>query len=83
LVVAVAPLLSTRPTWIAKARPDTTASDDRADGNLLRTQTAAAGIAVNAERLWGRDQDQPVQRGDVLVRLLAAIERERKRQEEA
>jgi hypothetical protein len=31
----------------------------------------------------GRDQDQPVQRGDVLVRPSAAIERERKRQEEA
>jgi hypothetical protein len=36
--------------WAAKARLDTTASDDRADGNLLRTQTAAAGIAVNAQR---------------------------------
>jgi hypothetical protein len=55
---------------------------DRGDGNLLRAQTAAAGIAVNAQLRADETRLQQKQRGDVLERLLKIVEREKTKLEE-
>jgi hypothetical protein len=52
---------------------------DRGDGNLLRAQTTAAGIAVNAQLRADETKMKQVQRGDVLERLIKIIEQERKK----
>jgi hypothetical protein len=51
---------------------------DRGDGNLLRAQTAAAGIAVNAQLRADETRLRQKQRGDVLERLAELIEQEKK-----
>lgn len=50
---------------------------DRGDGNLLRAQTAAAGLAVNAQLRAGETRMKQVGRRDVLERLLAMIAEEK------
>jgi hypothetical protein len=52
---------------------------DRGDGNLLRAQTAAAGIAVNAQLKADETKMKQAQRGDVLERLLKVMDEERKK----
>jgi hypothetical protein len=52
---------------------------DTSDGNLLRSQVTAAGIAVNAQLRADEQRLRAKVSGDVLGRLLAAIERERAR----
>jgi hypothetical protein len=51
---------------------------DRGDGNLLRAQTAAAGIAVNAQLRADEQRLRTKQTGDVFARLLKVIEREKR-----
>src|SRR6516165_5732620 len=50
---------------------------DRGDGNLLRAQTAAAGIAVNAQLKADETKMKQAQRGDVLERLLKVMAEEK------
>jgi hypothetical protein len=50
---------------------------DRRDGNLLRAQTAAAGLAVNAQLRADETRMKQVGRRDVLERLLAMIAKEK------
>jgi hypothetical protein len=50
---------------------------NHADGNLLRAQTTAAGIAVNAQLRADETRLRAKVQGDVLERLLKAIEREK------
>jgi hypothetical protein len=52
---------------------------DRRDGNLLRAQTAAAGIAVNAQLRADETRLRQKTEGDTLDRLLRAIEAEKQR----
>jgi hypothetical protein len=52
---------------------------DRGDGNLLRAQTAAAGIAVNAQLRADEQRLKAKVQGDVLERLLKAMAEEKKR----
>jgi hypothetical protein len=52
-----------------------------ADGNLLRAQTTAALGAVNSQLRADETRLRAKQQGDVLERLLAAIEKEKRRQE--
>ena len=49
---------------------------DPSDGNVLRAQTAAAGIAVNAQLRADETKMKQLQRGDVLERLLKIMHRE-------
>jgi hypothetical protein len=55
---------------------------DRGDGNLLRAQTAAAGLAVNAQLRADETRLKQAQRGDVLAKIIAVVEEERKLIEE-
>jgi hypothetical protein len=55
---------------------------DRGDGNLLRAQTAAAGLAVNAQLRADEIRLKQAQRGDVLAKIIAVVEEERKLIEE-
>jgi hypothetical protein len=50
---------------------------NHADGNLLRAQTTAAGIAVDAQLRADETRLRAKVTGDVLERLLKAIEREK------
>ena len=50
---------------------------DRGDGNLLRAQTAAAGLAVNAQLRADETRMKQVGRRDVLERPLAMIAEEK------
>jgi hypothetical protein len=50
---------------------------NHADGNLLRAQTTAAGIAVNAQLRADETRLRAKVQGDVLERLLKVIEREK------
>ena len=50
---------------------------DRGDGNLLRAQTAAAGIAVNAQLRADETRMKQVPRRDVMERILAMIAEEK------
>jgi hypothetical protein len=54
---------------------------DVSDGNLLRSQVTAAGIAVNAQLRADEQRLKAKASCDVLQRLLDAIEKEKKRQE--
>ena len=53
------------------------------DGNLLRSQVTAAGIAINGQLRADEARLRAKVTGDVLARLLAAIEKERARQARA
>jgi hypothetical protein len=55
---------------------------DRGDGNLLRAQTAAAGLAVNAQLRADEAKLKQVRRGDVLERIIALVEEEKAKMEE-
>jgi hypothetical protein len=55
---------------------------DRGDGNLLRAQTAAAGIAVNAQLKADETRMKQVRGRDVLERLMAMIAEEKARMAE-
>ena len=50
---------------------------DRGDGNLLRAQTAAAGLAVNAQLRADETRMKQVGRRDVIERLRAMIAEEK------
>ena len=50
---------------------------DRGDGNLLRAQTAAAGLAVNAQLRADETRMKQVPRRDVMERILAMIAEEK------
>ena len=50
---------------------------DQGDGNLLRAQTAAAGLAVNAQLRADETRMKQVGRRDALERLLAMIAEEK------
>jgi hypothetical protein len=50
---------------------------DRGDGNLLRAQTAAAGLAVNAQLRVDEAKLKQARRGDVMERILAMMKEER------
>jgi hypothetical protein len=51
---------------------------DPTDGNLVRSQVTAAGIAVNAQLRADEQRLRTKQTGDVLARLLKIIEQEKK-----
>jgi hypothetical protein len=51
---------------------------DPRDGNILRAQTAAAGLAVNAQLRADETRLKQAQRGDVLAKIIAVVEEERK-----
>jgi hypothetical protein len=55
---------------------------DLTDGNLLRAQVTAAGVAINAQLRADEARLKAKASGDVLERLLAAIEKEKRRQAE-
>jgi hypothetical protein len=55
---------------------------DPRDGNTLRAQTAAAGLAVNAQLRADETKMKQVRRGDVLERLLALFAEEKARMAE-
>jgi hypothetical protein len=55
---------------------------DPGDGNILRAQTAAAGIAVNAQLKADETRMRQVRRRDVLERLLALFAEEKARMAE-
>jgi hypothetical protein len=50
---------------------------DRRDGNLLRAQTAAAGLAVNAQLRADETRMKQVHRRDVMERLIAMMKEEK------
>jgi hypothetical protein len=50
---------------------------DRGDGNLLRAQTAAAGIAVNAQLRADETRMKQVHRTDVMERIIAMLKEEK------
>jgi hypothetical protein len=49
---------------------------DRGDGNLLRAQTAAAGLAVNAQLRADQARMKQVPRRDVMERIIAMVKEE-------
>jgi hypothetical protein len=52
---------------------------DRGDGNLLRAQTAAAGLAVNAQLRADETRMKQVHRSDVMERILMMLREEKAR----
>ena len=52
---------------------------DRGDGNLLRAQTAAAGLAVNAQLRADETRMKQVHRSDVMERILTMLREEKAR----
>jgi hypothetical protein len=50
---------------------------NRADGNLLRAQTAAAGLAVNAQLRADEAKLKQAQRGDMMERIIAMLAEEK------
>jgi hypothetical protein len=50
---------------------------DRADGNLLRAQTAAAGLAVNAQLRADEAKLKQARRGDIMERIIAMLKEEK------
>jgi hypothetical protein len=49
---------------------------DRGDGNLLRAQTTAAGLAVNVQLRADADRMKQVRRGDMMERIIAMLKEE-------
>ena len=52
---------------------------DRGDGNLLRAQTAAAGISINAQLRADQSRMKQVHRSDVMERILMMLREEKAR----
>ena len=52
---------------------------DRGDGNLLRAQTAAAGLAVNVQLRADEAKMKQVRRGDIMERVIAMMKEEKAR----
>ena len=50
---------------------------DRGDGNLLRAQTAAAGLAVNAQLRADEAKLKQAPRGDMMERIIAMLKEEK------
>jgi hypothetical protein len=50
---------------------------DRGDGNLLRAQTAAAALAVNAQLRADETRMKQVRRGDMMERILVMLAEEK------
>ena len=50
---------------------------DRGDGNLLRAQTAAAGLAVNAQLRADETRMKQVRHTDVMERIIAMLAEEK------
>ena len=50
---------------------------DRGDGNLLRAQTAAAGLAVNAQLRADEAKLKQAPRGDMMERIIAMLAEEK------
>jgi hypothetical protein len=50
---------------------------DRGDGNLLRAQTAAAGLAVNVQMRVDEAKMKQVRRGDMMERIIAMLKEEK------
>jgi hypothetical protein len=50
---------------------------DRGDGNLLRAQTAAAGLAVNAQLRADEAKLKQARQGDVMGRIIAMLAEEK------
>jgi hypothetical protein len=50
---------------------------DRGDGNLLRAQTSAAGLAVNAQLRADEAKLKQVRRGDIMERIRAMLAEEK------
>jgi hypothetical protein len=50
---------------------------DRGDGNLLRAQTTAAGLAVNAQLRADEAKLKQVRRGDMMERIIAMLKEEK------
>ena len=50
---------------------------DRSDGNLLRAQTAAAGLAVNAQLRADEAKLKQAPRGDMMERIIAMLKEEK------
>jgi hypothetical protein len=50
---------------------------DRSEGNLLRAQTAAAGLAVNAQLRADEARLKQVRRGDIMERIIAMLKEEK------
>ena len=50
---------------------------DRGDGNLLRAQTAAAGLAVNAQLRADEAKLKQAPRGDIMGRIIAMLAEEK------
>jgi hypothetical protein len=52
---------------------------DCGDGNLLRAQTAAAGLAVNVQLRADEAKMKQVRRGDIMERVIAMMKEEKAR----
>ena len=52
---------------------------DRGDGNLLRAQTGAAALAVNAQLRADEAKMKQVRRGDIMERVIAMMKEEKAR----
>src|SRR6516162_359524 len=52
---------------------------DRRDGNLLRAQTAAAGLAVNVQMRVDEAKMKQVRRGDIMERIIESMKQEKAR----
>ena len=52
---------------------------DRGDGNLLRAQTAAAGLAVNAQLRADEAKLKQARRGDIMERIIAMLAEEKRK----
>ena len=50
---------------------------DRGDGNLLRAQTAAAGLAVNAQLRADEAKLKQARGGDIMPRIIAMLKEEK------
>jgi hypothetical protein len=55
---------------------------DRGDGNLLRAQTAAAGLAVNVQMRVDEAKMRQVRGKDILKQIIALVEEEKARMAE-
>lgn len=76
-IVREAPELE-RVTWLGlqKLEQILRILTDRADGNLLRAQTAAAGLAVNAQVRADEAKLKQARSGDIMPRILMMLSKE-------
>ena len=77
---ALAPALE-RVTWLGlqKLEQILRIPTDRGDGNLLRAQTAAAGLAVNVQMRVDEARLKQVRRTDIMERIIAMMKEEKAR----